>query len=701
LRTSITNKSKDNYLGTKELDSAWIQVFEALPSMFAMFVKSLRQKGEREVKENIRGKRMVIVGCIMAFFLGGLAHAQIERWVYTYDESELMDASAKSIVYGADSNIYASGFLDRPNTRQDFTVLSVNASGTYEWDYLLDGLGQFSYDVAHDVVYQADGNIYAAGQIVPWSSYFSDFAVVNVSNWGAQRWLYTYNGTGNTNDVAYAVVATDFVVTAAGYTSNSGTGTDFTVISFMTTNGTALPVYTYNGSASGADEARDLVYDENTFIYAAGYSTETDNGKDIAVIKVDLVGNEKWVYTYDGAGTNADEAYRIILGQDGHLYVAGYSTESGSDRDFTVISLDTLGNERWVYSTTSTNKEEAFAIVYGADGYIYAAGYRHDLLNEDNILVVKLDTLGTNQWTYQYNGPIDHAEDVANAIVYGVDNNLYIAGYSSQVMGQKRDFTVINLDTLKNVRWMYTYNGQADSNDVANAIVYGDDGNLYAAGYLNSRDFAIISIDPAMRPSLWTNPSFFMVMIDSGETEDRDLKIANTGPETSILEWSLTERPPVNWLSVDTTNGVLESGDTVLVTVSFDATTLTPGMYYDTLEITSNDPNHLTKDIWIKLTVGSPGVEDHPASHMADRCELFSSLFNTAITLRFTQPSTTPCNITIYNSLGARVYETTLATTPALVNIDDQRIVRLSRGVYFVSVSRSENVYPVMKIVKY
>ncbi|KPJ74275.1 hypothetical protein AMJ52_01190 [candidate division TA06 bacterium DG_78] len=653
------------------------------------------------MKEKILWKRRVIVGCIMAFFLGGFAHAQIERWVYTYDESELMDANAKSIVYGADSNIYASGFLDRPNTRQDFTVLSVNASGTYEWDYLLDGLGQFSYDVAHDVVYQADGNIYAAGQIVPWSSYSSDFAVVNVSNWGAQRWLYTYNGTSNSNDVANAIVATDFVVTAAGYSTNSGTAADFTVISFMTNNGMALPVYTYNGSASGIDEARDLVYDENTFIYAAGYSTETDNGKDIVVIKLDLVGNEKWVYTYDGSGTNADEAYSIILGQDGHLYVAGYSTESGSDRDFTVISLDTLGNERWVYSTTNNNKEEAFAIVYGADHYIYAAGYRLDLLNEENFFVVKLDTLGTNQWTYQYNGPIDHAEDVAKAIVYGVDDNIYIAGYSSQVMGQRRDFTVISLDTLKNERWMYTYNGQADSNDVANAIVYGDDGNLYAAGYLNARDFAIISIDPAMRPSLWTNPNFFMVMIDSGQTEDRDLKIANVGPETSVLEWSLSERPPVDWLSVDTTNGVLESGDTVLVTVSFDATALTPSMYYDTLEITSNDPNNLTKDIWIKLTVGSPGVADHPESHMEDRCELLSSLFNKTITLRFTQPSHTPCTITIYNALGARVYETTLSATHALVNMDNQCIARLSRGVYFLSVSRSENVYPVMKIVKY
>jgi hypothetical protein len=646
-------------------------------------------------------KKSIIIGCMMVFSFGGFVHAQIERWVYTYDESELIDANAKSIVYGADSNIYVSGFLDRPNTRQDFTVLGLDASGTYEWDYLLDGLGQYSYDVAHDIVYQADGNIYAVGQIVPWSSYSSDFAVVNVSNWGAQRWLYTYNGTSNNNDVAYAVVATDFVVTAAGYTTNSGTGADFTVISFMTNNGTALPVYTYNGSASGADEARDLVYDENTFIYAAGYSTETGNGKDIVVIKVDLAGNEKWVYTYDGAGTNTDEAYSIILGQDGNLYVAGYSTESGSDRDFTVISLDTLGNERWVYSTTNTNKEEAYAIVYGADNYIYAAGYRLDLLSEENILVVKLDTLGTNQWTYQYNGPIDHAEDVAKAIVYGVDNNIYIAGYSSQVMGQRKDFTIISLDTLKNVRWIYTYNGQADSNDVANAIVYGDDGNLYAAGYLNSRDFGIISIDPAMRPSLWTNPSFFMVMIDSGETEDRDLKIANIGPETSILEWSLSERPPVDWLSVDTTNGVLESGDTVLVTVSFDATDLTPGMYYDTLEITSNDPNNLTKNIWIKLTVGSPEVEDHPESHVEDRCELLSSLFNKAIALSFTQPSHTPSTITIYNALGARVYETECTSTPSLLYLDDKRITTLSHGVYFLSVTRPGAVYPIMKMVKY
>ena len=47
-------------------------------------------------------------------------------------------------------------------------------------------------------------------------------------------------------------------------------------------------------------------------------------------------------------------------------------------------------------------------------------------------------------------------------------------------------------------RWVYTYKGIADASDVANSVVYGLDGNIYTAGYsygqTASGDFTIISL---------------------------------------------------------------------------------------------------------------------------------------------------------------------------------------------------------------
>ncbi len=52
-----------------------------------------------------------------------------------------------------------------------------------------------------------------------------------------------------------------------------------------------------------------------------------------------LLAQERWVYRYDGSASGPDEAHSIVAGLDGNLYSAGYSAGSGTDHDFTVISL--------------------------------------------------------------------------------------------------------------------------------------------------------------------------------------------------------------------------------------------------------------------------------------------------------------------------------------------------------------------------
>ena len=51
----------------------------------------------------------------------------------------------------------------------------------------------------------------------------------------------------------------------------------------------------------------------------------------------------------------------------------------------------------------------------------------------------------TEQWVYRYNGP-GNGNDQANSIIYGLDDNIYVAGYSTGI-GTGEDFTVISLDS--------------------------------------------------------------------------------------------------------------------------------------------------------------------------------------------------------------------------------------------------------------
>ena len=76
---------------------------------------------------------------------------------------------------------------------------------------------------------------------------------------------------------------------------------------------------------------------------------------------------------------------------------------------------------------------------------------------------------------------------------------MYAAGISTG-SGTSQDFTVISLTSTNAERWVYRHDGTGNFYDVAQAVAYGADGNVYAAGYTWNNgslyDFTVISLDP-------------------------------------------------------------------------------------------------------------------------------------------------------------------------------------------------------------
>jgi hypothetical protein len=277
---------------------------------------------------------------------------------------------ANSAVTDADGNTYAAG--TRGGTNGGFIVVSVNPSGGERWVYRYTNPGG-SGDEAQSVVAGADGNIYAAGLSTD-SGAGIDFTVVSLTSGGAERWVYRYNGPANSIDVANSLIAgSDGNVYAAG--TSTGTGYDFTVIS-LTASGSERWVYRYNGPGNSSDGAYSLVRGADGNVYAAGVSTGSEGFDDFTVVSLTSGGAERWVYRYNGPGNYVDEASSLVVGADGNIYAAGPTTGSGANYDFTAISLTSGGAERWVYRYDGPGNSDDFAnsLVAGPDGNIYAAG---------------------------------------------------------------------------------------------------------------------------------------------------------------------------------------------------------------------------------------------------------------------------------------------------------------------------------------
>ncbi|HDQ99224.1 MAG TPA: T9SS type A sorting domain-containing protein [candidate division WOR-3 bacterium] len=84
----------------------------------------------------------------------------------------------------------------------------------------------------------------------------------------------------------------------------------------------------------------------------------------------------------------------------------------------------------------------------------------------------------------------------------------------------------------------------------------------------------------------------------------RDLLIHNNGD--TILEWSITVEPSVDWLSVGQTTGTLQPGDVAAVPVGFTGIWLNPGRYHANLIIFSSDPDLPTKAVSVEFALLGP-----------------------------------------------------------------------------------------------
>jgi Viral BACON domain len=131
----------------------------------------------------------------------------------------------------------------------------------------------------------------------------------------------------------------------------------------------------------------------------------------------------------------------------------------------------------------------------------------------------------------------------------------------------------------------------------------------------NDPDEPLVPIDVTMTvlsaPDIMVDPLSIEMTLLTGETDTSPFTITNEG--TADLTWALGGG--AYWMSQDPTSGTNPSGESTVVTVTFDATSLTPAVYTATLEVESNDPDEPLVPIDVIMTVlGDPDIVVEPLS---------------------------------------------------------------------------------------
>lgn len=420
--------------------------------------------------------------------------AQVAReWVAIFNGPGNGEDIARSVAVDVLGNVYVTGQSQGAGTGLDYATIKYDAAGVQLWSVRYNGPGN-GEDAAKALVIDDAGNVYVTGRSIGIGTNF-DFATIKYDNNGNFIWERRFNSLINGFDEATAI---DLDKDGNVYVTGFGATIKYD------NNGVLKWVFTHSVNS------QSLALDKDGNAYITGYSFSSFSSFDYATMKFNTNGIQLWFKIYHA--NNSDIAADLALDRNGNVYVTGQSDGIGTSKDIATVKYDTDGNEQWVarYNNSPVNGwDEAFAITTDDKGYVYVTGQSDGNGSAEDYVTLKYKSKGALQWVARYNGP-DNVFDRALAI--GVDNkaNVYITGFSTAT-AIGHDIATIKYNKKGKEQWVERFNGTANGNDGAFSLALDASGNVYitgqAAGSGTGFDYITLRYSQFRHGRIETNPT--------------------------------------------------------------------------------------------------------------------------------------------------------------------------------------------------
>jgi uncharacterized delta-60 repeat protein len=445
-------------------------------------------------------KKILILLLFVFWTMPALAEMIVDTaWVRRYTGSGDYSDAAQAIAVDSCGNVYVTGYSWN-GTNDDYATIRYYPDGETAWVRRYDGPGNGDDETYAIAVYGCD-NIYVTGRSWGNGTNF-DYATLKYDSSGNEIWVRRYNGPGNGWDEARAIAVDDFGnVCVTGFSGGGVTNDDFATIKYYP-NGDTDWARRYNGTGNSEDDAYAITVDHSGNVYVTGDRLGGVTGYDYLTVKYATNGNELWVRSYNGSENEGDFANAIAVDGSGNVYVTGWSYDSTSDYDYATIKYYPDGDSAWVrkYNGPGDGEDVAGFIALDDSNNVYVTGSSWNGTDYD-YATIKYDTSGNELWEKRYDGPTNN-HDISWGMAVDGAGNVYVTGYSWS-SGTNYDYTTIKYDIDGNELWVQVYNGPGNYRDNAYAIAIDDSDNVYVTGRSEgngtSYDYATIKYLQALR----------------------------------------------------------------------------------------------------------------------------------------------------------------------------------------------------------
>lgn len=335
--------------------------------------------------------------------------------------------------------------------------------------------GGSNEDHGYSVVESVDGGFIISGWTLSFGVSGYDFLMIRTDSEGNVEWIKTHGGKGY--DDAYSILkCQDDRYIIAGVTDSYGSGDRDILVIEINGEGEVLMSKTYGSECwEGAYNIIDTP-DGNFLI--TGFIDSTGMGDcNVYVVKIDNDGNLLWENVY-GKGMNSTGRYSTPALDRGYLIAGTLSQTMGMQEDILIIKIDSSGNQEWVNSYGGADWENVREILKISDGYLVVGSTRSYGNGDYDVLLMKIDENGNELWFKTYGGT---GIDMGTSLEKTDDGGIIITGKTRSFGLENYDLYIIKTDNKGEVQESFSAGGCG--------IETGEEiKKLYGGGYIVTGD---------------------------------------------------------------------------------------------------------------------------------------------------------------------------------------------------------------------
>lgn len=207
-----------------------------------------------------------------------------------------------------------------------------------------------------------------------------------------------------------------------------------------------------------------------------------------------------WRENIKNSLNSINKSNSLRIDKDGNCYVLGTTWLTDSDKNIILIKFNPLGGEQWrrIYDNPTHGDDLPMNMCIDKTGNIWVCGMSKTGPGNADFLLVKFNSDGIPV-DQLYDGK-NHMFDCANSVVADLKGNVYAAGYET-TLDSGLNMLLMKYSSDGTTLWKRTFSTR--QMDVANQLVVDDSSNVYMCGTINngphSADMLIQKYDPEGR----------------------------------------------------------------------------------------------------------------------------------------------------------------------------------------------------------